>query len=137
MITGRFGEVSKNVITTGPKDGAITVLAPVVYFFNETSWKKISPADQEIIRKISAEMIPFGADKMIEAQKAAFDDLAKVKVTIRHLSDADTAELAKRSPDFLKMAADSINEKGLPGTALIERYKALADDYISGKWRPF
>ena len=26
-------------------------------------------------------MIPFGADKMIEAQKAAFDDLAKVKVT--------------------------------------------------------
>ena len=35
------------------------------------------------------------------------------------------------------MAADSINEKGLPGTALIERYKALADEYISGKWRPF
>ena len=137
MITGRFGEVAKNVVTTGPKDGAITMLAPVVYFFNEESWKKIPQRDQEIIRKISLEMIPYGADKMIEAQKAAFADLAKVNVTVRHLSEADTAELAKRAPDFLKMAADSINEKGLPGTALVDRYKALADEYISGKWRPF
>lgn len=137
MITGRFGEVAKNVVTTGPGDGAITMLAPVVYFFNEESWKRIPARDQEIIRKISAEMIPFGADKMIEAQKAAFVDLAKVNVTVRHLSDADTAELAKRAPDFLKMAADSINEKGLPGTALVDRYKALADEYISGKWKPF
>jgi TRAP-type C4-dicarboxylate transport system substrate-binding protein len=137
MITGRFGEVAKNVITTGPKDGAITMVAPVVYFFNEESWKKIPARDQEIIRRISAEMIPYGADRMINAQQAAFSDLAKAGVTVRHLSEADTAEFAKRAPDFLKMAADSINEKGLPGTALVERYKVLADEYISGKWRPF
>jgi len=137
MVTGRFGEVAKNVVTTGPRDGAITMLAPVVYFFNEASWNKISPADQEAIRKISTEMIPYGAQKMIDAQTAAFADLGKLNVKVNHLSEADTADLAKRSPDFLKLAADSLDEKGLPGKALIERYKVLADDYITGKWKPF
>ena len=61
--------------------------------------------------------------------------LKKVGVTVRHLSEDDTAELAKRAPDFLKMAADAINEKGLPGTALMDRYKALADAYIAGQWK--
>lgn len=137
MVVGRFGEVAKNVITTGPKDGAITMIAPVVYFFNEESWKKLPPQDQQAIQRVSREMIPYGADKMIETQNTAFGELAKVGVTVHRLSEAEAAELAKRAPDFFKMAADSLNEKGLPGTALIDRYKALADEYISGKWKPF
>jgi len=137
MIVGRFGEVAKHVVTTGPKDGALTMIAPVAYLFNNESWSRLSPGDQEAIRRVSHEMTPYGADRMIEVQNTAFDDLRKLDVTIRHLSPGDTAELAKRSPDFTKLAADAMNEKGLPGTEIVARYRELVNDYITGKWRPY
>ncbi|MGQ0662807.1 MAG: TRAP transporter substrate-binding protein [Pseudomonadota bacterium] len=137
MISGKFGEVAKNVITTGPGDGAISAIAPVAYLFNNESWAKLTKQDQDIVRKVSREMTPYGADKMIEAQNGAFDELRKQGVTVRHLSVAETEELTRKSPDFYKLAADSINEKGLPGTAIVDRYKALAMDYLAGKWKPF
>ncbi|MBM3510673.1 MAG: hypothetical protein FJX61_11150 [Alphaproteobacteria bacterium] len=137
MVTGRFGEVAKHVVKTGPGDGALTAIAPVVYFFNNESWTKLSAQDQAAVRKVSADMILYGVETMIASEKAALADLQKQGVSVRHLSAADVATLAKTAPDFLKIAEDSINEKGLPGTAILKRYKELAADYISGKWKPF
>ena len=39
--------------------------------------------------------------------------------------------------DLHELAASELNEKGLPGTEFHNRFKELADSYLSGQWKPF
>ncbi|MSP67836.1 MAG: hypothetical protein EXQ96_07040 [Alphaproteobacteria bacterium] len=137
MLTGKFQEVAKNVILTGSGQGALTAIAPVVYIFNSENWKKLSADHQKAIMKVGVDMSQYGAQVMIDTNARALADLKAAGVTVSNLPAADVDALAKKAPDFFKIAADTVNEKGLPGTQLVARYKELAQAYLSGSWKPF
>lgn len=136
MVSSRWYEVAKNIITTGPGAGAQTMGIGVAYIFNRNSWNKISEQDRKIILNINREVTLAAAKRMQETGDKAYEELQQKGVTVRHLTESETAELAKRTPDFLKAAADAINARGGPGTQIIERYKQLAQDYAEGKLKP-
>ena len=131
MLTGQFQEVSKNVITTGPEQGAYTAIAPVAYFVNLDDWNAL-PADiQEAVMSVASEMTPVGAERMEQYSADAFAQLEAAGVTVRHLSAEETEELAERAPDFMEIAAGILNENNLPGEEIIARYRELAEAYIA------
>lgn len=133
MITGKFYEVSKNVLTLGPELGAFTAIAPVAYFVNLDDWNAL-PADiQQAVVKVAADMTPVGAAKMTELANGALGNLEKQGVKVHHLSQAETDALAAKAPDFMKLAADVLNSNNLPGDKIIARYKELADAHIASK----
>ena len=39
-------------------------------------------------------------------------------------------------PPFFDVAAQTLNDKGLPGTKVFNRYRELADAYASGELKP-
>jgi len=45
------------------------------------------------------------------------------------------AELKKRM-NLFEDAAKELDGKGLPGSKIAARYRELAADYLSGKWKP-
>ena len=137
MVMGKFGEIAKHVMVMGPGDGALTALAPVVYFFNNDSFDKLSKADQEAIKKVSRDMTLTACDTMVETQNKALGQLKHMGVTIHHLPAADAAQLAQQAPNFYDLAAANLNDRGYPGTAIVKRYQELAADYISGAWKPW
>ncbi len=137
MITNRLYEVAKHMMTTGPAGGALTAAPAVLFIFNNNSWAKLAKRDQDLIEKVSREFTPIAGQRVIETQNESLDGLKKNGVRITHLSEEETRELTRKSPDFYAFAEQAINAKGLPGTALIKRYRELAADYISGKWKPW
>ncbi|MCC7425645.1 MAG: TRAP transporter substrate-binding protein DctP [Alphaproteobacteria bacterium] len=136
MITGRWYEQARNVIHTGPGVGAQTLGIGVSYIFNLNSWNRISQADREAIERISAQVTLAAGRRMQETGEAALRELREKGVTVRSLSAADTAELARRTGDFAAIAEARMNELGRPGTAIMARYRQLVDDYAAGRLRP-
>lgn len=136
MVTSRWYEQAKNVITTGPGAGAQTMAIGVAYIFNKDSWNKISKQDQAIIEKVNAKFTLAAGQRMQTAGEQSLAELKTKGVTVRHLSTEETAELARRVPDALSGAASMINAAGRPGTAIVKRYTELADAYAQGKLKP-
>ena len=132
MVTGRWYEQARNVIHTGPGVGAQTLGVGVAYIINLKAWERISPADQAVIRKISLEVTLASGKRMQDTGEQALKELKEKGVTIRSLSVADTAELAKRTGDFAAIAETRMNELGKPGTAIMARYRQLVDQYVAG-----
>jgi len=131
MITGQFQEVSKNLITLGPKQGAYTAIAPVAYFVNLSDWDALPVDIQKAVMSAASEMTPYGAQRMEEYSAGMFAKLEAGGVTVRHLSQKETDQLAERAPNFMKVAADILSKNNLPGEKIIARYRELADAYIS------
>ena len=136
MISGRFDEVAKNALITGPNQGALTMIAPVAYIVNLESWNRIPIQDRVIIEKINNDMILFGSDLMVKEANNAINTLQNKGVKITRLTLAEASTWGKQSPDFIKQAAETINKSGGPGDKLTGRYRELANDYMSGKWKP-
>jgi TRAP-type C4-dicarboxylate transport system substrate-binding protein len=133
MLTGKFHEVAKNLVTFGPGFGAFTAIAPVAYFVNLEDWNAL-PADvQEAVLRVASDMTPIGAAKMSELSNGALDQLRANGVTVHHLSQEQTDALAKAAPDFMALAAEVMNGNGLPGDKIVARYRELADAYIASK----
>lgn len=105
MLIGKFQEVAKNVITTGPEQGAITAIAPVAYFVNLDDWKSLKPDMQKAILKVAKEMPDIAAAKMEKVSKSTMATLKADGVTIHHLTQQETDKLAHEAPNFLKLAA--------------------------------
>jgi len=137
MDSARWYEQAKYLLTTGPGPGAMTVCAGVAYMANMERLAKLQEKDRKIIDEISKETNVYAALRLDKLGREMYDVFKSRGVTITHLTEAETAELANRSPDFLKEAAEAINKAGRPGTAIINRYKQLAEDYVSGKWKPY
>jgi TRAP-type transport system periplasmic protein len=137
MNTGRWYEQAKHLVTTGPRAGAMTVAAGVAYMCNLNSWNRISEADRDLIAQVSEETNMYAALRLDKLGQEMFDELRSKGVEIYHLTEAETEELARRSPDFLAEAAKVINDAGKPGTAIVERYRELATSYAEGRWNPF
>lgn len=136
MLTGRFDEVAKFTVLTGPQLGASQLIAPVAYIANLDSWNRIPAADRAIIEKVNQDIITFGANLMISEAHTAIATLQARGVTINRLSQAQADDWRARAPDFMKLAAENITKAGAPGERMMARYRQLADDYISGKWKP-
>jgi TRAP-type C4-dicarboxylate transport system substrate-binding protein len=136
MLTGRWYEQARNVIHTGPGVGAQTLGIGVAYIINLNSWNRISEGDRAIIQRISREVTLASGQRMQDTGDQALVELRNRGVTTRSLSEADTAELARRTGDFAAIAEARMNELGRPGTAIIARYRQLVDDYAAGRLRP-
>ena len=136
MLTGRWYEQARNVIHTGPGVGAQTLGIGVAYIINLNSWNRISEGDRAIIQRVSREVTLASGQRMQDAGDQALVELRNRGVTTRSLSEADTAELARRTGDFAAIAEARMNELGRPGTAIITRYRQLVDDYAAGRLRP-
>jgi len=135
MMNSRLYEVAKYVLRTSPGLGIGLAGASVVYVCNEESWQAIPPADRAIIEKVGADMAGYISDLMTETTDAAYKDLAAKGVKINALSEAEVAQLAGKIR-FFDEAAKELDEKGLPGSKIAARYRELAADYLSGKWKP-
>lgn len=135
MINSRLNEVAKYVLRTGPGMGIGLAGASVVYVCNEESWQSIPQADRAIISKVGDEMAGYISDLMVSTSEAAYKELAEKGVKISALTEADVAALAKKI-NFFDEAAKELDEKSLPGSKIAARYRELAADYLSGKWKP-
>jgi TRAP-type transport system periplasmic protein len=133
MLSGKFQEVAKNVITTGPEQGAYTAIAPVAYFVNLDDWNALPEDVQEAVLSVANEMTPVGAERMEELSADSFAKLEADGVTIHHLTQEETDQLAEQAPDFMELAAEILDENGLPGDDIVARYRELADAYIANK----
>lgn len=136
MMALKLYEVAKHFMATGPGKGALSAGSSVLYVINNKSLGQLSERDQRIVKKVSREMTLEGTDFMIAAWDKAIDEVQKKGVKIRHLSPEETTKWASKCPDWYGLSAESLNKDGLPGTKFMERYKELARDYISGKWKP-
>jgi TRAP-type transport system periplasmic protein len=136
MVTGRWYEQAKNVIHTGPGVGAQTLGIGVAYIISLNSWNRISDADRATIMAISGRVTLASGQRMQDTGDQALNDLRGRGVTVRSLSEADTAELARRTGDFAAVAEARMNELGRPGTAIIARYRELVEDFAAGRLRP-
>jgi len=135
MVNSKLYEVAKYVIRTGPGRGTSLAGASVVYACNEESWQSISQADRASIMKVIGGMKDYIAKTMDETTDAAFTELEAKGVKISALTGADVAELKKRM-NLFEDAAKELDGKGLPGSKIAARYRELAADYLSGKWKP-
>ena len=137
MTTSKFVEAAPNVTTTGPAEGAYTAFTPVAYVFNTQKFEALPEKDREIILSVSREMMLEAADVMKESSDVAFESLKGAGAQINHLTEKDTQAFADLAPDFVQAAAEELNAKGLPGTAIVDRYNQLAKQYASGEWKPW
>ena len=135
MVNSKLYEVGKYLLRTGPGLGTSLAGASVVYACNEESWQSISPADRTAILKVINGMSAYIATLMAETTDSAYKELEAKGVKISALTEKDVAELSKKMRLFDE-AAKELDDKGLPGTKIATRYRALAADYLSGKWKP-
>jgi TRAP-type C4-dicarboxylate transport system substrate-binding protein len=135
MYSQRWYEQGRHILTTGPRWGAQVLGIGDGYFFNRDAWNRISPGDREIITRVSREFTLSAGRRMQEDGETSLREMQARGVTLRHLSEADTAELARRAGDFTKVAEDSINSIGGPGTAMMARYREFVADYAAGRLR--
>ncbi len=136
MLVGRFDEVAKHAVLTGPGLGALTLIAPVAYIVNLESWNRIPAQDRAIIEKINNDIIAFGAELMTGEASKGVATLEGKGVKVTRLSAAEASAWGKVAPDFMKLAGEGITKAGGPGERMIARYRELAGDYLSGKWKP-
>jgi TRAP-type C4-dicarboxylate transport system substrate-binding protein len=136
MTAGKFEEVAKHMITTGPKDGALTAIAAIVYMVNLEEWKKLPAGVQKTIEKVAKEMTPAAVKIVDESAQTSVKKMEKAGVTFRHLSQAETDALAKKIPNVWEAAAKTLSDAKLPGDAIVRRYREIADSYIKGTWKP-
>ncbi|RYF25783.1 MAG: hypothetical protein EOO23_08835, partial [Comamonadaceae bacterium] len=71
MMSSRWYEQAKHVITTGPGAGAQTMAIGVAYIFNANSWNKISKQDQAIIEGVNAKFTLAAGKRMQAAGEQA------------------------------------------------------------------
>ncbi len=144
MYTSKIHEVAPYVTTLGKNTetaiGGIPVAYPSVgIFFNIDSWNKISRADQDAIDKMSREyqlddeLIKISSSLVLRER---LDAMEAEGATISYLPEEELAKWADNSPDFLKLLADDLNAKGLPGTEYAGRWQELLEDALAGKWGP-
>lgn len=137
MIPAGLHEVSKYAVTTGPGLGTSMAGPTVAYTINLSSWERIPERDRDIIERVSAAMTPIAAHVMTEGTQETYEKLKAAGIEILHLSQEDTLKMAELAPDFFEREAQRLNERGLPGTRLFERYRELADAYAAGEWKPW
>lgn len=135
MYSQRWYEQGRHILTTGPKWGAQVLGIGDGYFFNRDAWNRISEADRAIIRRVSREFTMTAGRRMQEDGEQSLREMQSRGAMLRHLSHADTAELTRRSGDFTKVAEDTINSLGGPGTAMMARYRELVSEYAAGRLR--
>jgi len=139
IFTGKLHEAAPHLTIFGSKGGAPVSFASVGILVNLDNWNsKISKADQAAIEKMTPEFM-MSADWegwLKNRAKERLEDIRKAGAKIYVLPDDEVLKWANLCPDFLGVAGQDLDKKGLPGTKLVERWKELADDHISGKWNP-
>lgn len=136
MLATKVYEVAPHLTLTGRGKGVLTDTVSIVYIGNNRSLAKLSKDDQALVRKISREMSLESAAYMTLEWEKAIKELQDKGVKTYTLPQADIEKWAAISPDWYAAAAEKLNKEGLPGSKFIERYKALAQDYMAGKWKP-
>ncbi len=128
-------EIAKHLLITGPKDGTSLIGPSVVYICNENSLSRISPEDQAIMAEVGKGMFDYIAELMEGAAGDALQNLIDNGVSVSHLTEEDIQTLGAKL-NLFDEAAQELDSKGLPGTAIAARYRELADQYVSGEWKP-
>ena len=136
MVPGKWQEVAKHVLTTGPKDGALNAIAPIVYIVNLEAWNALPPDVRQAVEKVTRELPPVATGIVANSANESIATLQKAGVTIRHLSQSDTDAFAAKAPDFYTAAAKSLSEAGLPGERIVRRYLDIVNAYISSAKKP-
>ena len=104
---------------------------------NAKSLNKLSPEDRETFLRITREMQPelsrIVNDKINKELWAKYEADG---VTFREFPKGEMEKWAALYPDWYNETAKELDARGLPGTKMAARYKELAGDFISGKWKP-
>jgi TRAP-type C4-dicarboxylate transport system substrate-binding protein len=135
MMVSRLYEVAKYVIKTGPQMGTALTGASVIYICNQSSWAKINEADRKRIDAVAMGMAGYISEIMLSTSEKALEDLKAKGVTVSNLSQQEIETLEKKISLFEDAGAE-LEKQGLPGNAMVARYRVLAADYLSGKWKP-
>lgn len=76
FASAKFNEVQKYIILTGH------IMTPMLIMINENVWKKISPADQKIIKESIATTIEWQNNEILRQEKELLTKLETMGVTI-------------------------------------------------------
>ena len=136
MTAGKWEEVAKHVLTTGPKDGALNAIAPLVYIVNLQAWNALPSDVRQAVEKVSRELGPDAAKIVSQSAKDSVATIEKAGGSVRHLSAADTEAFAAKAPNFYQSAAKSLTDLGLPGQRIVDKYLETVNGYLSGAWKP-
>ncbi len=135
MVTARLQEIAKHLLVTGPTDGTYLAGASVVYLCNADAVAALPEADQRKIEEVTVGMFDYIDKAMSDTSKQGLERLKADGVTVSHLSKADLETLHAKAPLFDE-SAKLLDERGLPGTRMAQRYRELAEEYLSGRWKP-
>lgn len=135
MVTAKLNEVAKYLLVTGPDAGTSLAGASMVYLCNAASVDALSASDREKIAEVTKGMAEYIDKAMMDTSRAGLDKLRASGVTVSHLTQQDLDSLKVKAPLF-DNSAKELDARGLPGTAMATRYRELAADYLSGKWKP-
>jgi TRAP-type C4-dicarboxylate transport system substrate-binding protein len=122
----KFYEVGKyfSTINTVPR------IHPVV--FNQGFWDSLSPDIQKVLIDAVPDLLKSAYESLYVttadvAWKAITDPAQKVEII--NWSAADTAQVNKVMSDYANTWATDTDAKGLPGTKVLNDYRALAEKY--------
>ena len=120
----KFFEVAKYYTTFNLGDRMHTIV------INDSSYAKLSPADQKIIDDFAPEYTQIAYEACADGlEPKGLDLLKKNGVNIIKPSAADSVRLLETMEEMADKWVDEMNGKGLPGTALMNHYKKLIKKY--------
>jgi TRAP-type C4-dicarboxylate transport system substrate-binding protein len=104
---------------------------PVV--INIDSWNKISPADQAMINSLIPDFIQFNIEAFFIEDQPYYPltDEIMEGVTVTKPSAEDIATLTNVQADMADKWAAEQDKEGLPGTQILNDYRALIDKYAA------
>lgn len=124
VIDFKFFEVAKYFTTfnLGDRNHALVI--------NDSSYAKLSPADQKIIDDLASDyqQIAYKACA-VGLEPRGTDILRNNGINIIPPNAADSAKLLAAADELASKWINEMNGKGLPGTAVMNRYKELIKKY--------
>ncbi|KPQ04314.1 MAG: TRAP-type C4-dicarboxylate transport system, periplasmic component [Rhodobacteraceae bacterium HLUCCA12] len=102
--------------------------AVVTYTISHSNWERLSPEVQEAMTEAGRMATLSGCEAADDAVDTQYDTLRDADVQIVELSEEDAATFATSTARIGETWAESLNERGRPGTEVLEAFRAALAD---------
>jgi TRAP-type C4-dicarboxylate transport system substrate-binding protein len=112
-LSGKINEVAPYI--TYWRDGANASM----YYLNIDQWKKVSPADQNVMLEVSNAMVADAAPKLVKMQLEALEALEKAGAKVYRATDEEISDMKKAMSVVWKDVEQVAGAEGKPFAEVI------------------
>lgn len=123
MYAFKLHEVAKTYVVTG-----ISTPVPISVWVNLDTWKKLTATDQNLFVEAGKEAEQTYLINLESYLAKAKQEFEKAHVTTVNLSDADKTRWAASMPDVPAQWAEKMENVGLPGWKIVNKYMELSSE---------